>query len=79
MYYPVTQAEIDYGPRRPDDGHLSCTIPVRADITDNLGRKFPMMSWGSPVAYEIVTHNGLFYGVHRGADVSECCAPALAE
>lgn len=61
-YYPVTKEEVAMGPHRGGE-YPTCTIPVREDITMNDGRSIVLLSWGSPLCYEVVEHNGHLYGV----------------
>lgn len=60
IYYPVTAAEIGHAVTRD-----CSTMAIREQYTTPDGRSFPLLVYGSPVAYEYVQRNGLTYGVYR--------------
>ena len=66
-YYPVTEAEIAYAAARRD----GTTIPVRQDAQTTDGRIVVLLSYGSPMAYRVIRHAGLFYGVFTLAPEAE--------
>jgi hypothetical protein len=65
IMYPVTAAEIGSAATRQST--YGCTIAVRAHYTSADGlTSGPLLSYGSPLAYEYTHHDGLTYAVPRG-------------
>lgn len=64
-YYPITPEEIADGARRQLRGE-PCTVPVR-----ELYQGHPMMSWGSPLAYDVIVREGKLYAVYKHCPAEE--------